>query len=48
VLLQGFAGELIDGVGQEDVAASLRAAISAWLDARFSDQAAPLPVTMGG
>jgi len=40
LLLEGFAGELVGGIGDEKLAASLRGAISAWLDARRNGQAA--------
>lgn len=42
LLLEGFAGELVGGVKQKDVAESLRAAINAWLASRSNGQAAPV------
>jgi Fe-S cluster assembly protein SufD len=42
VLLEGFAGELVEGVAHKDVASSLRESISAWLGARGNGQAVPL------
>jgi Fe-S cluster assembly protein SufD len=41
LLLDGFAGELVDGIGRKDLAAPLRRTIGAWLAARHNDPAAP-------
>ncbi len=43
LLLEGFAGELVDGIGHKDLVAPMRGAISAWLSARHDAAAAPLP-----
>ncbi|HMF06493.1 MAG TPA: Fe-S cluster assembly protein SufD [Methylocella sp.] len=40
LLLEGFAGELVDGIGHEGLAARLRRVIDAWLAARHNATAA--------
>jgi Fe-S cluster assembly protein SufD len=41
LLLEGFAGELVDGIGHKGLVAPMRGAISAWLAARHEPAAPP-------
>jgi hypothetical protein len=42
LLLEGFAGELVDGIGHKGLVAPMRDAISAWLAARHKPAAQAL------
>jgi Fe-S cluster assembly protein SufD len=41
LLLEAFAGELVDGIGHEGLIKAYRREVSAWLSARHGPTAAP-------